>query len=61
MATYAKRGGGKVTVRFVVPMTEPEVAWIVVVPAASPVASPEVLIDATVWLEELQLTAAVRF
>jgi len=60
LAAYAKRGGGKVTVRFVVPITVPEIARIVVVPAASPVASPEALIDATLPFEEVQLTERVR-
>jgi hypothetical protein len=53
------------TVRPVEPDTPPDVAVIVVVPGdtddASPRAAPEVLIVATLLLDELQATVLVRF
>jgi hypothetical protein len=49
------------TVRPVVPVTVPEVAVIVVLPADTPVTKPELLIVAMAVLEELQLTAFVKF
>jgi len=48
------------TVKVVEPLKIPELAWIVVVPAASPVASPEELIEATLPFEEVQLTERVK-
>ena len=45
-----------VTVNVPVPVTDPDVAVIVTVPAATPVTSPPLLIVATAGLEELQLT-----
>jgi hypothetical protein len=56
---------GAVTVREVVPETLPDVAVIVVVPEATPVASPlepvALLTVATLVLDELQVTVVVRF
>jgi hypothetical protein len=49
------------TVRPVVPVTKPEVAVIVLLPADTPVTKPEALIVAMAVLEELQFTAPVRF
>jgi len=49
------------TVRFVVPLIEPEVADIVVLPVATPVASPALVIVATAVFVELQVTELVRF
>lgn len=53
-----------VTVNFVVPLTLPDVAVIMVEPAATEVASPSepaaLLIVATPGVEELQVTTAVR-
>jgi len=49
------------TVRPVVPVTKPEVAVIVLLPADTPVAKPELLTVAMAVLEELQLTAFVTF
>jgi hypothetical protein len=42
-------------------LVEPKVAWIVVLPAATPVAKPALVIVATDVLVELQLTEPVRF
>ena len=50
-----------VTVRPVVPVIEPEVALIVVLPGATPVAKPPVVIVATDVLVELQITELVSF
>ncbi len=52
---------GGVTVSPVVPVTDPEVAWIVVLPVFTPVAKPVPLIVATVVLLELHVTTLVRF
>ena len=49
------------TVRPVVPVTVPEVAVIVLLPAITPVTKPELLIVAMAVLEDLQLTAFVKF
>lgn len=49
------------TANTVAPLTVPEVAVIVVVPAATPVASPAVLIVATAAADELQVAELVRF
>ena len=51
---------GALTVRVVVPEMAPDAAEIVVVPAATPVASPEVLTVATAVLEDDQLAVVVR-
>src|SRR3974390_2524263 len=51
---------GLTTVNVVVPATDPEVADIVVVPTASAVAKPEVVIDATEVLDESQFAVVVR-
>jgi hypothetical protein len=48
------------TVKVVVPVIGPELACIVVVPAAIAVANPEELIEATIVFEELQPTEPVR-
>jgi hypothetical protein len=45
----------------VVPFTEPTVAWIVVCPAATAVARPELLIVATALADEVHVAVAVRF
>ena len=50
-----------VTVSVVVPVTEPRVASIVLVPVARAVARPVVLIDATVVSVEVQVTEPVKF
>lgn len=50
-----------VTVRFVVPVTDPEVALIVVGPALKAVDTPVEAILAKFGAEELQLTVVVRF
>ena len=52
---------GAVTVRFVDPLIDPEVARIVVLPVATPVASPPLVIVATAVFVELQVTELVRF
>lgn len=49
------------TVRVVEPETEPEVAVMVALPAETPVASPALLMLATLALFEVQLTEFVRF
>ena len=43
------------------PLTVPTLAWIVVRPAATPVANPELLIVATVVAEEVHVAVEVRF
>ena len=53
------RARGHCTVRIVFPVILPEVAVIVVVPAATVMARPALLIGATEVLDELQLTDAV--
>ena len=52
---------GAVTVRVVEPVIDPEAAWIVVLPAATPVARPELAIVATAGDEEVQVKEPVRF
>ncbi len=52
---------GAFTVRVVVPLIEPEVAVIVVLPCASLVANPAALIVATLVVPELHVTVSVRF
>ena len=42
-------------------MIEPETAWIVVLPVATPVASPPLVIVATDVLVEVHVTEPVRF
>ncbi len=49
------------TVRVVEPLTEPDVAVIVVLPCATLVASPELLMVATAAVDELHVTVFVRF
>jgi hypothetical protein len=49
------------TVSVVEPLTEPEAAWIVEVPAPTAVAKPVPLIVATELFEELQATEFLRF
>src|SRR5262249_50680879 len=53
--------GPGVTVSPVLPLTAPSVAEIVVVPAATPVASPVELIVAAAVLEDAHVTWLVRF
>jgi hypothetical protein len=50
-----------VTVRVVDPVTEPEVAWMVLLPFPTPLAKPVLLIVATEAFEELQVAELVRF
>jgi len=50
-----------VTVRFVVPLIAPEVAWIVVLPAATPVARPALVIVAAEVFDEVHVAELVRF
>ena len=50
-----------VTVRVVLPLMLPELAWIVVEPVPTEVANPAVLMVATVVAEELQVAVLVRF
>jgi hypothetical protein len=50
-----------VTVRVVEPLIDPEAAWIVVLPVATPVAKPALVIVATAVFDELQVTELVRF
>ena len=50
-----------VTVRPVDPPIPPEVAWIVVLPAATPVARPPAAMVATLALLELHAAEVVRF
>jgi hypothetical protein len=50
-----------VTVSGIVPLTVPEVAVIVVLPTATPVARPTVLIVATLEAEDFQVAELVRF
>jgi hypothetical protein len=52
---------GVVTVRFVDPLIEPDAADIVVLPVATPVARPALVIVATAVFVELQVTELVRF
>jgi hypothetical protein len=52
---------GAVTVRLVEPPIAPEVAWIGVLPAATPVAKPALVIVATAVFDGVQVTALVRF
>ena len=52
---------GAFTVRVVEPLIEPEVAAIVALPCATPVANPPSLIVATLVDEELHVTVSVRF
>jgi dsRNA-specific ribonuclease len=49
------------TVRVVEPLIDPEVTSIVLLPVATPVAKPALVIVATVVLDELQVTELVRF
>ncbi|HXO06277.1 MAG TPA: hypothetical protein VN884_11680 [Candidatus Sulfotelmatobacter sp.] len=52
---------GAVTVSVVEPLMAPEVALIVLVPVATPVANPPVVIVATVVVEELHVAVLVKF
>jgi hypothetical protein len=52
------KGGG--TVKTVVPLTPPDVALMVVVPKATPIADPPALMVALVVSKELQITELVR-
>ena len=52
---------GAVTVSPVEPLIDPEVALIVVLPAATPVARPALVIVATAVFVELHVTELVRF
>jgi hypothetical protein len=59
--TAIETSTGPVTVRFVEPLIEPEVARIVVLPVATPDANPALVIVATAVFVELQVTELVRF
>ena len=59
--TAMETSTGAVTVRLVEPVIEPDTAEIVVLPVATPVASPAPLIVPTAVLVELQVTELVRF
>jgi len=59
--TAIETNTGAVTVRLVEPPIPPEVAWIVVLPAATPVAKPALVIVATAVFDEVQVTELVRF
>ena len=48
------------TVKGVEPLTDPEAAWMVVVPGARPVARPELLMVATEGFEEAQVAMLVK-
>src|SRR6266850_2283369 len=52
---------GAVTVRPVEPFTAPELAWMVVLPTATPVATPAAVTVAAAVLLELQVTVVVMF
>ena len=52
---------GAVTVSTLEPLIVPEVAWIVVLPVAAPVAKPLLVIVDTEVLVEVQVTEPVRF
>ena len=52
---------GAVTANPVDPLIEPEAAWIVVLPVATPVARAPLVIVATVVFVELHVTELVRF
>src|ERR1700691_2026410 len=53
--------GNVVTVRVVDPLTEPDAAVIVVLPVATPLANPALLMVATLVLVELHVTELVIF
>ena len=61
LAAIVTWGGGGVTAKVVVPLTAPEVAVMVVLPAPAPVASPPLLIVATFVAEEFHVAEFVRF
>jgi hypothetical protein len=50
-----------VTVKLVEPVTEPEAAWMVVLPTPTPLAEPELLTTAIPGFEELQVALSVKF
>jgi hypothetical protein len=52
---------GAITVRPVEPLIDPEAAWIVVLPVATPVARPTLVIVAAEVFDELHVTELVRF
>ncbi len=58
--TAIETSAGAVTVKTADPLTVPEVAVIVVVPAATEVASPAELIVAALVTEEVQMAELVR-
>ena len=60
-ATDSSVGALALTVRVVEPLTAPELACILLVPAATPVANPPAVIVATVVVCELQVTEPVKF
>ena len=59
--TAIETSTGAVTVKFVEPLIEPDAAEIVVLPVATPVASPTLVIVAVAVFVELQVTELVRF
>jgi len=52
---------GGVTVNVVVPLIEPDAAWIVALPVPTPVAAPEALMVAAAVFNELQVADEVKF
>ena len=52
---------GAVTVSVAEPVTEPDAAWIVLLPAVTPVARPVLAMVATALDDELHVTELVRF
>ena len=59
--TAIEISAGGFTVRFAVPLIEPDAAVIAAVPVARELASPVLLTVATVVVEELQVADPVRF
>jgi hypothetical protein len=55
------KGAGLTVIAGLVPVTDPEVAVNVTVPAATPVATPDAEIVATLVLDELHVTEFARF
>ena len=52
---------GAVTVSVAEPVMEPDVAWIVLLPAVTPAARPELAMVATAVDDEVQVAEVVRF
>jgi len=58
-ATPIETSVAAVTVKAVEPLTDPEAAWMVVLPGARPVARPELLMVATEGFNEVQVAMLV--